>query len=148
MAEVGVISGWSDFFHEIVTLADSSERQLGIANLNYSDYVLERLEMCIGTCSNMLEIINTSTELQDYSSSLIELIQCLQRSYRRWNEYKAFLEGPSQHYLPVLSTQPVGGRGRPRFEVNRPQLEYLASLSFKWTEIASILGISRMTLYR
>ena len=56
MAEVGVISGWSDFFHEIVTLADSSERQLGIANLNYSDYVLERLEMCIGTCSNMLEI--------------------------------------------------------------------------------------------
>ena len=48
------------------TLVDGAERQYGIANLNYSDYVMERLE----------------------------------------------------------------------------------SLAFKWTEIASILGISRMTLYR
>ena len=28
------------------------------------------------------------------------------------------------------------------------QLEYMRSLSFSWTDIASLLGISRMTLYR
>ena len=27
-------------------------------------------------------------------------------------------------------------------------LEYLASLSFSWGEIASLLGVSRMTIYR
>lgn len=46
------------------------------------------------------------------------------------------------------STVRNGHRGRPRFEVTVDQLEYLVSLSFSWTCIAQILGISRMTLYR
>ena len=39
-------------------------------------------------------------------------------------------------------------RGRPRFDISQSQLEYLASLSFSWSEIASLLGVSRMTIYR
>ena len=141
------ISGWSEFFKEISTLVDGAERQYGIANLNYSDYVMERLELSISTCFNLLEAINNATELEECLSSLTELIQYLQACHRRWSEYKAFLQGSSQCYQ-VLTAQAVGEQGRPRFQVSKLQLEYLESLAFKWTEIASILGISRMTLYR
>ena len=40
------------------------------------------------------------------------------------------------------------GRGRPCISIERSQVEYLRSLHFSWTEIASIVGVSRMTLYR
>ena len=39
-------------------------------------------------------------------------------------------------------------RGRPKFEVNREQILYLLSMSFSWKQIASILGVSYMTIYR
>ena len=39
-------------------------------------------------------------------------------------------------------------RGRPRFQISRDKLEYLWSLSFTWAEISSLLGVSRMTVYR
>ena len=39
-------------------------------------------------------------------------------------------------------------RGCPQLEISRDQLEYLVSLSFNWTQIAAILGVSRMTVYR
>jgi len=38
--------------------------------------------------------------------------------------------------------------GRPRLGIGRDQLEYFVSLSFNWTWIAAILGVSRMTVYR
>ena len=41
-----------------------------------------------------------------------------------------------------------GVRGRPRFDITKDQLEYLASLSFSWTQIASILGVSKVTIFR
>ena len=32
--------------------------------------------------------------------------------------------------------------------IAKEQIEYLLSISFTWTDIAALLGISRMTLYR
>jgi len=48
----------------------------------------------------------------------------------------------------VSINQSVSRRGRLRFTILKDQLEYLHSLSFTWTEMASLLGVSRMTLYR
>ena len=38
--------------------------------------------------------------------------------------------------------------GRPRFDISQEQVVYLRSLSFSWSHISSMLGVSRMTLYR
>ena len=38
--------------------------------------------------------------------------------------------------------------GRPSIKVDIDEVEYLRSLRFSWTKIASLLGISRSTLYR
>ena len=49
------------------------------------------------------------------------------------------------YQAPVTHT---GRRGRPKFDIDKEQLEYLVSISFNWSEIAALLGVSRMTLYR
>ena len=104
---------------------------------------------CVSTCSSMIDCINGSTEqeqLQECTASLSELLKCLYVMLRKWEEYKTSMDGDYQLQCPsrVFS----GGRGRPSFNVSKDQIEYLSSLSFKWTEIAAIIGISRMTLYR
>ena len=64
-----------------------------------------------------------------------------------WHEYQNSIEERSatQYSVAVEHTQQ---KGRPRFSITREQLEYLHSLSFTWDTIASMLGVSRMTIYR
>ena len=40
------------------------------------------------------------------------------------------------------------GPGRPRFDISEQQLMYLHSMGFTWVEIANLLGVSRMTIFR
>ena len=42
----------------------------------------------------------------------------------------------------------AGKRGRPKLLIDREQLEFLVELQFSWTDIASLFGISRRTLFR
>ena len=132
------ISGWRNLFLEVSAISESAECQYGIANLSYSNW---KGLLCALTHS----VVSTlASDLQECSRNLTELIETLQRLHNRWEEYKSFLEGPAQ-YNTLLTTQQLG-RGRPQFQVSKSKVEYLASLSFKRTEIASILGLSRMTL--
>ena len=62
--------------------------------------------------------------------------------------YQLILESNSRsaaYHLPIQCTYE---RGRPKFDIDKEQLEYLLSLSFSWSDIAALLGISRTTLYR
>ena len=70
-------------------------------------------------------------------------------SLNQWKQYSLILE-TSVDRLKYQSpfAPPTVRQGRPRFDVNRVQLEYLLSLSFNWSEILNLLAISRMTLYR
>ena len=80
--------------------------------------------------------------------SLIQLLQALEHVVRIWTEYSNSLDQQwaSSHY--VTPTEVPRGRGRPRFQISKEQLEYLRSLSFSWTAIADMLMVSRMTVYR
>ena len=40
------------------------------------------------------------------------------------------------------------GPRRPMLLITEDQLEYLRSLNFSWSQIAELLGVSRMTIYR
>lgn len=40
------------------------------------------------------------------------------------------------------------GPGRPKFEIELEQLEELRYIGLTWTDIAKLLGVSRMTMYR
>ena len=59
---VSELNGWSNFFVEVMALLNEAERQYGIANRNYTEYVLERLEMALNTCFYIKHRINSVSE--------------------------------------------------------------------------------------
>ena len=147
------IDRWGTFFDKISQLLTGADWQYGVANQQYTHYILECLELCTHVCRILREriaSIDGDETLTSYVHSLDELLECLRTIRNKWLEYKDLLDldlaisGVAYH-VPVVHT---GQRGRPRFEVTRGQVEYLASLSFTWSEIATLLGVSRKTLYR
>ena len=140
---------WSSFFEEIASIVSDAERQDGIATVSYAEYVIERLEVSIGTCNTVQHQLDESGEqsLQECVTSISQLVRDLRIVQQKWEQYVAHVDCPGQVFHPDTRSS-SGRRGRPRFVIEKSQIEYLASLSFKWTEIACILGISRMTLYR
>lgn len=144
----GVIEGLVDFLDEIDKLIEETDRQLGIANVSYVEYALQRLEFCIVTCGNFHNHLGQSSDLDDYRSSFQQLLVHLREKYRKWEEYESILESRASTLIPQASVSHSSARGRPKFEIDKDQLVYLASLSFTWTDIAALLGVSRMTLFR
>ena len=143
-------NGIGPFFDEIYRLVEEAERQHGLANLGYTEYVIERFEYVISVCSDICDHLREASELQDYLRSAEELVTALKDILKKWEEYENTLESSSDlrpltaHQLSLVSVGP----GRPRFEISKEQLQYLSSLGFSWTEVASLLGVSRMTIYR
>ena len=78
-------------------------------------------------------------------SKLLDCIRSLQRS---WMEYREVIDATAISSRAYQAETLQQGRGRPRFQIEKDQLEYLSSLSFNWCEIAALLGVSRMTVYR
>ena len=87
---------------------------------------------------------------QSYLDQLSNLEESLRAVYREWEEYLDNFERlTSRSYnVPLEISSGPRVRGRPRFDVRREQIEYLRSMSFTYTQIAGLLGVCRMTVYR
>ena len=151
------LASWKSHFDEICRLLESAERQYGVANTNYADVTIERLELAIQSVLTIRNGMNSfsvagdtdmSSTINDYKGDLDDLIASLRTLLTQWNEYRDILDSTSSRCAFQVSVLHNGRRGRPRFEIAKEQIEYLLSISFTWTEIAGLLGISRMTLYR
>ena len=117
-----------------------------VSNANYCDHMIERLELSIQSCQSIANGLSSIAdgsiaEYQQYVDQLIELLRSL---LDEWKEYQMILDSNTHH----VSVQHTHRCGRPKFDVDQAQLEYLVSLSFNWNDIALLLGISRTTLYR
>lgn len=146
---------WTRYFADISQFLEGAERQYGIANENFCDYVLERLEVCIGACSNLHDHMGTEVYsgdediIEQYRSNLEGLVECLRSLQGKWLEYEDIVTIRAERFrYRYLVGSTVRGRGRPRFNISKEQLVHLLSLDFTWSEIASLLGVSRMTIYR
>lgn len=85
---------------------------------------------------------------QECLPDLTQLVHSVEALSVQWLEYSDELVRPEFIHAYRSPLECVGPRGRPRLCVSHSQLAYLKSLSFTCTEIAVILGVSRMTLYR
>ena len=86
--------------------------------------------------------------IHHFSMQITELTECVRSIANKWEEYVEQFDSLRMVDAYHAPTVPSIGPGRPRFQITQDQLEYLASLSFTWTEIASLLNVSRMTIYR
>ena len=153
------MNNWSRYFEEVSEFLQGAERQYGIANDAYTDYVLERLEICIHTCSTLLDHLQGGNLphleeeelpiLGQHQTLLHDLVEALKTLWVKWQSYKEVESGTLRRFSYEAVMEEWTGRcWHPHFDVSKEQLEYLASLSFTWTEIAVLLGLSRMTVYR
>lgn len=149
------MDGLNEFMDEILRLVEDGDRQYGVANASYTEYFIERLELCIISCIDLRDrmLDDGSADLQDYCATLNQLIECLRMLFYRWLEYEDIVEsalpvGSVSYQAPLLRRSRLAGPGRPSFYISKDQLVYLSSLSFKWKDIAAILNVSRMTIYR
>ena len=152
-----ILSGWQRFFSELSTFLSTADRQIATANQAYSEYVLERLQISLVSLSSVMDHLRTVTtrsELQasvsaHYYSEIAGLLQCIREIASLWErhldeELSRDGRGVTAYSAPTEST----ARGRPRFNIPREQIVHLASMSFTWTQIADIIGVSRNTIYR
>ena len=150
----GLVEELATFFDNILVLVNESERHYGYSNTQFAEYIIERFHYSINSCNFVHEALTEAAfpVLEDYSSNLQKLIECLKGYCQQWINYEAVLEsccGVSVSYRALPEERPnTNYTGRPRYVITKDQLVYLSSLNFKWTEVAAILGVSRMTLYR
>ena len=148
--------GWETLFQELNSFLRDANRHLGNATVNYVQCVVDRLEITVRTISQLKEHMEaemTSIEERNrhiavhYVQDMEDLLQCLRSLSQEWQKYLDSKESSNvvAYHSPLEHTSQ---RGRPRFIVSCEQLLYLRSLSFTWTEIASLLGVSRMTIFR
>ena len=133
---------WDSYFTAITRFLVESERQYGVCNSDFTEYALEQLKYIEVTCRVLIRTMATVPEMHLFLSNFLTCIRTLRS---QWQEYS---DRPLHHIgisCPYLHT---GRPGRPHFDVNKDQVEYLWSLSFGWNEIAALIGISRTTLYR
>lgn len=151
MAARRAVWGWQRFFEQVMDFLrniESSQEQL--------EHCMKRLQLVFSGVHRIRDILsngssNTDEEgraaLQYYESMLDELLECLREVYGNIeSQFDQVVSSPDYSYHSSIVNS--GGRGRPKFDITLDQLEYLRSLSFSWKEIASMLGVSRMTIYR
>jgi len=77
-----------------------------------------------------------------------KLLISLRALSQKWHTHEETIEQQSKLQVYCVSQEHTGSRGRPHFKITQHQLHYLHSLMFSWSSIASLLGVSRMTVYR
>ena len=142
---------WRCFFQELSSFLVESQGRIGICRSSYCEYAIDRMELAVNSCTSIVNFFRENTDvdaavLAEYVEELVVLLNTL---LEQWKQYSLVLETTVDR-LEYRSpfAPPTGRQGRPRFDMNREQLEYLLSLSFNWSEISNLLAISRMTLYR
>ncbi len=163
MAVESAMQGWELFFDQLSSFLQSADRQMQSrgANESFSVYVLETITVYCSGVSSLLEHMhatiedgtvsnNESSVIMDYCLMLEELLQHMQSTGQLWNVYVDEIHQISHSNMYSAPSVSATHRrpGRPKFDISCDQLEYLSSMSFTWEQIASMLGVSRMTVYR
>ncbi len=99
--------------------------------LVYQVNTLYRIVIPLSSCSS--EVVEVLVEV-GVSLSLLQEVQRSERVVSTGN------------YVPQLV--PGNGRGRPRLNIQKEQLEYLLHLGFKCPQIAAVIGVSLSTVRR
>ena len=105
---------------------------------------MEPLEFIEVTCRTLITVIS-----QIFPGALcdllLQLLTCVTILRSQWQSYSDSIIVLHGNIRSVLHT---GMPGRPQFDINKEELEYLTTLSFSWSEIAALIGVSRSTVFR
>ena len=149
MAADGV---WSQFFTDLTSFLTACERQYGMSNERYTEYVIDHLSLSCQSVLALRERVSSArvASLNDMGETFTEMLGEFRRILQLWCDYSdsLSLDFNSTWYELPSEDNSTSLPGRVRFNIAREQLLYLRSLSFSWTAIVDMLMVSQMTIYR
>ena len=149
--------GWEEFFREIDKLLRDLDRHYELCTIDYASYAVQRLELAVSSVARLKDHLETNRAavcihnryiIDGYVSDMEELLICLRALSQKWQAHEKTKEQQSELLVYRVLQEHTGSRGRPRFIITQHQLHYLRSQMFSWSSIASLIGVSRMTMYR
>ena len=152
-----VIAEWKQLFEELTQLLSDSERNKEVANLERAEYICEHIKNAVLTIGRLYTLVldyicdnpvcEIVSELLDKLSTLEEQLSSVELPY--WQHKVGILSASLE--VDVVTPPTIHHdhqRGRPPFDVDTEQIVCLREIGFTWKEVSTMLGISRMTLYR
>ena len=119
------------------------------ANEDFSEYIVERLEMCTRNVSSLIHLQLNATDEAAGDTILRKSTRSFRvlEKLREWQDHNQ-LRSITSYHASCTQSVPSQLGGRPRFDISGEQLQYLRSTSFTWVQTSEILGVSHMTIYR
>ena len=120
--------GWSSFFDELSRFLENIDRSYGSANVDYSEYCVNRLELCYRNVVAIMETIEATNNqvLSDVTRELSELLHCISTKHSQWSEYLAGVDIQTATTSYRCATEASGGIGRPKFEIRKNEVHLFA----------------------
>ena len=143
--------GWESFFVLIERLIIESEQQKDTASDQYTNYVIEKLEMSMSNIRSLKIHIDSHVGtgsfqgdelaiIEQYKEDLDFLLTNLRPLLLEWRtrkDHQVRMDAQSAYQAPVLRS---GRRGRPKYLITSEQLLHLISLEFSINDISVLLG--------
>ena len=146
------LQGWDRFFTELMSLLTFCSRRTGSADRQLAIYIVERLQLASQSVSAICDVVRSAEEdqdqLQEYGRHMEDVANAIHQVIRFWEAHMETLDRERERMAYRAPRLYTGLRGRPKFCITIEQLEHLRALSFSWTGIATLLRVSRMTIYR
>ena len=148
-----VIPNLEHFFESFLrTLHEAIEGLNGQCEPNRANTLLCRLrdfEITLGLISSRLASTGSSEQVLGDIDELTRALRSLQATYlSRYNDQSATEPRNEPLFELDCPVEYTGQAGRPRYSVDKDLVERLRKESFKWVDIAKILGVSSKTLIR
>ena len=103
---------------------------------------------CSGICFFIRVFQSNEFEVHhEILAALHQLLEMYNTLVSRYSDRLSSIEENENNSFSCTQEQ-IACRGRPRFVVSKPQIEGLQELGFSWSKIATMIGVSRTTLYR
>ncbi len=156
IANMDAEESWCRFFAVVASLLRDCERSTSTTDFNKIEGICERLERCVCNLqrlhSSALDAIAETNEGTQIERKLFQLLQQTSTVMLPYWRHKR----EASQMVPYQALTPGGPslqrdssqRGRPPYIISHEQIVYLRELQFTWKDIAKLLGVSRMTLYR
>jgi len=127
------IWGWTNFFDRLAVFLQEAERQDGNANYQYAEFALDKLQFAHRNLTRILQHLSlsihaSSQDFLSYTSQITELLDVIRTLSTSWQRYIDELQTRLEA-IYSLQIMRSSSPGRPKFQINRNQLEYLVSFS-------------------
>ena len=141
-----IMAQWESLFSELISFLNFTADKEGEASTALAEATVIRLEIYIRALLAIRERIEAEggSDFGDVISELSDLLSALQEIKGRWEDIESGTAKTATLQPYIIKGQ---GRGRPKLFISKEQITFLRDLRFSWTQIASLFGVSRRTLF-